>query len=105
MPTTHDAGPPPPGEEVPAQDPIEEIAHAAPDDLVVGEVLEGELLDETQATAGGDAGSELLQAMAERDEYLAHLQRTQAEFDNYRKRMLRDQTLHLERATANLIEQ
>ena len=42
---------------------------------------------------------------AERDEYLAHLQRTQAEFDNYRKRMLRDQTAHLERATAGLIEQ
>ena len=49
--------------------------------------------------------SELAQLRAERDEYLAHLQRTQAEFDNYRKRMLRDQTAHLERATANLIEQ
>jgi len=103
MPTNHDAGPP--EEEVPAQDPIEEIAHTAPDDLVVGEVVEGELLDETEASAGGDAGSELLQALAERDEYLAHLQRTQAEFDNYRKRMLRDQTAHLERATGTLIEQ
>jgi molecular chaperone GrpE len=49
--------------------------------------------------------SELAQLKAERDEYLAHLQRTQAEFDNYRKRMLRDQTAHLERATAGLIEQ
>jgi molecular chaperone GrpE len=103
MPTNHDAGAP--EEEVPAQDPIEEIAHTAPDDLVVGEVVEGELLDETEATAGGDAGSELLQALAERDEYLAHLQRTQAEFDNYRKRTLRDQTAHLERAAGSLIEQ
>jgi molecular chaperone GrpE len=103
MPTNHDAGAP--EEEVPAQDPIEEIAHTAPDDLVVGEVVEGELLDETEATAGGDAGSELLQALAERDEYLAHLQRTQAEFDNYRKRTLRDQTAHLERAAGTLIEQ
>ena len=101
--TTHDAGPP--SGEVPAQDPIEEIAHSAPDTMVVGEVAEGELLDETEAVAGGDAGSELLQVLAERDEYLTHLQRTQAEFDNYRKRMLRDQTLHLERATASLIEQ
>jgi molecular chaperone GrpE len=50
-------------------------------------------------------GDELVRVTAERDEYLAHLQRTQAEFDNYRKRMLRDQTTHLERATGNLIEQ
>jgi molecular chaperone GrpE len=98
-----DAGPP--EGEIPAQDPIEEIAHTAPDLSDGGEVAEGELLDETEAAAGGDAGSELLQAIAERDEYLAHLQRTQAEFDNYRKRMLRDQTTHLERATAGLVEQ
>jgi molecular chaperone GrpE len=96
--TTYDAGPP--SEEVPAQDPIEEIAHSATE-----EVAEGELLDETEAVAGGDAGSELLQVLAERDEYLSHLQRTQAEFDNYRKRMLRDQTVHVERAAAGLVEQ
>jgi molecular chaperone GrpE len=100
---THDAGPP--EGEVPAQDPIEEIAHTAPDPGDGGEVAEGELLDATEPVAGGDAGSELLQAIAERDEYLAHLQRTQAEFDNYRKRQLRDQTLHLERANASLVEQ
>ena len=100
---TKDAGPP--EEEVPAQDPIEEIVHSATDAAETGEVADGELLDETEAVAGGDAGSELLQAIAERDEYLAHLQRTQAEFDNYRKRMLRDQTTHLERATAGLVEQ
>jgi len=93
--TTHEPGPP---EEVPAQDPIEEIAHTATD-----EVAEGELLDETEIVI--DGGDELSRLTAERDEYLAHLQRTQAEFDNYRKRMLRDQTAHLERATAGLIEQ
>ena len=89
-------------ESVPPQDPIEEIAHTAGDDAPA----EGELLDEAEIVidAGGDDG-ELAQVKAERDEYLAHLQRTQAEFDNYRKRMLRDQTAHLERATANLIEQ
>jgi molecular chaperone GrpE len=42
---------------------------------------------------------------AERDEYLDHVRRLQADFDNYRKRMLRDQTIHLERATEGLIEQ
>jgi len=82
---------------VPSQDPIEELAHTAED------VAEGELLDAEIVIEG--AGGELERLTAERDEYLAHLQRTQAEFDNYRKRMLRDQTAHLERATAGLIEQ
>ena len=98
--TTHEPGPP---EEVPAQDPIEEIAHTAPDPMDSGEVADGELLDETEIVIEPD--DELTRVAAERDEYLAHLQRTQAEFDNYRKRMLRDQTAHLERATAGLIEQ
>jgi molecular chaperone GrpE len=40
----------------------------------------------------------------ERDEYLDSLRRLQAEFENYRKRMVREQTLHLERATEGLIE-
>src|SRR5437588_1683133 len=83
---------------VPSQDPIEELAHTAED------VVEGELLDEGEIVVDA-AGGELERLTAERDEYLAHLQRTQAEFDNYRKRMLRDQTAHLERATAGLIEQ
>src|SRR3954470_229664 len=93
--STREPGPP---EEVPAQDPIEELADTATD-----EVAEGELLDETEIVI--DPVDELSRLTAERDEYLAHLQRTQAEFDNYRKRMLRDQTAHLERATAGLVEQ
>jgi len=66
-------------------------------------VVEAEFLEPEPEPV--EAGGEIEQLRAERDEYLAHLQRTQAEFDNYRKRMLRDQTAHLERATANLIEQ
>ncbi|HZQ76411.1 MAG TPA: nucleotide exchange factor GrpE [Acidimicrobiia bacterium] len=85
-----------------------------PDDSfgVEGEVVEGEIIDDPPAggadapfDAEAGADPELARLQAERDEYLVHLQRTQAEFDNYRKRMLRDQTAHLERATANLIEQ
>ena len=92
--STHEPGSP--EEEVPAQDPIEELVHNA-------EVVdEGELLEPGIAV---DAEDEVARLTAERDEYLAHLQRTQAEFDNYRKRMLRDQTAHLERATGGLIEQ
>src|ERR671915_407755 len=101
---TNDGGPP--EEEVPAQDPIEEIAHTAPDFNDPEDVVEGELLDEADGEIVIDSGGdELARVTAERDEYLAHLQRTQAEFDNYRKRMLRDQTTHLERATAGLVEQ
>ncbi|HEX6382558.1 MAG TPA: nucleotide exchange factor GrpE [Acidimicrobiia bacterium] len=100
---TNDAGPP--EGEVPAQDPIEEIAHTAMD-AGEGEVAEGELLDESVDEIVIDSGGdEIARLTAERDEYLAHLQRTQAEFDNYRKRQLRDQTVHLERANASLVEQ
>ncbi|MDQ1518082.1 MAG: molecular chaperone GrpE [Actinomycetota bacterium] len=107
---THELGGDGSPDTVPSQDPIEELAHTAPDEMDSGDVAEGELLDETETETeieividpGGDA---LARLTAERDEYLAHLQRTQAEFDNYRKRMLRDQTAHLERATAGLIEQ
>jgi molecular chaperone GrpE len=97
--STHEPGPP--EEEVPAQDPIEEIAHTATEEVAEGELVD---VDDTEIVIDA-AGGELERLTAERDEYLAHLQRTQAEFDNYRKRMLRDQTAHLERATANLIEQ
>ena len=101
---TNDAGPP--EGEVPTQDPIEEIAHTAPDFNDPAEVVEGELLDDAESEIVIDpGGDELARVTAERDEYLAHLQRTQAEFDNYRKRMLREQTTHLERATAGLVEQ
>src|SRR5688572_14429443 len=99
--STHEPGPP---EEVPAQDPIEELVHTIED------VAEGELLDDGETVAEDEilidpGGGEVERLTAERDEYLAHLLRTQAEFDNYRKRMLRDQTAHLERATGGLIEQ
>jgi molecular chaperone GrpE len=99
--TTHEPGGPTPPEQ-----PIEE--ERAPATEVTEEVAEGELLDDTGEEIiieAEPAGGEFERIAAERDEYLAHLQRTQAEFDNYRKRMLRDQTTHLERATANLIEQ
>lgn len=68
-------------------------------------VVEGEIVDAEPLPDPVEAESAIDQLRVERDEYLAHLQRTQAEFDNYRKRMLRDQTAHLERATAGLIEQ
>ncbi len=47
---------------------------------------------------------ELSQVKAERDQHLDALMRTQAEFANYRKRMLRDQTEMLERASIRILE-
>lgn len=47
------------------------------------------------ATDGGDVEA----ARAEADQYREHLQRLQAEFDNYRKRVLKEQTLAVERAS------
>jgi molecular chaperone GrpE len=49
---------------------------------------------DADAALGGDA----VAAQAKADEYLAHLQRLQAEFDNYRKRVLREQTAAVELA-------
>jgi molecular chaperone GrpE len=40
---------------------------------------------------------------AERDSYYDQLLRTRADFDNYRKRMLKQQTEHLERANEGLV--
>jgi molecular chaperone GrpE len=40
----------------------------------------------------------------ERDEYLDALRRLQADFANYKKRMIKQQTDHLERAAASLVE-
>jgi molecular chaperone GrpE len=40
----------------------------------------------------------------ERDDYLEALKRLQADFENYKKRILKQQTEHLERAAESLVE-
>ena len=69
--------------------------------------------DETGADEGDEAAasspdtasieSELAAAEAQRDEYLADLQRLAADFDNYRKRALRDQHAFAARAAERLV--
>jgi molecular chaperone GrpE len=49
------------------------------------------------------ADAELAAVSAERDEYLDALQRLKAEFDNYRKRTLRDQEALVARASERLV--
>jgi len=55
--------------------------------------------------AEGDLGARLADAEAQRDEYLDHLQRLKAEFDNYRKRALRDQEALVARAHERLVKE
>jgi molecular chaperone GrpE len=52
---------------------------------------------------GSEAGGEVEEARKEAAEYLEHLQRLKAEFDNYRKRVLREQTRAVEFATEPLV--
>jgi molecular chaperone GrpE len=48
---------------------------------------------------------ELVRTAAQRDEYLALAQRTQADFENYRKRVARDAALAQERGVAKLVKE
>lgn len=62
---------------------------------------------EPGATGSGEAGApdgDLGRVTAERDEYLDVVRRLQAEFENYRKRTVRQQTELLERAAEGLVE-
>ncbi|TML43593.1 MAG: nucleotide exchange factor GrpE, partial [Actinobacteria bacterium] len=67
---------------------------------------------DTQGVASGDEPGEqairtdladLERIAAERDEYLDALRRLQADFENYKKRMIKQQTEHLQRAAEDLV--
>ncbi len=59
--------------------------------------------EETLAPADSASASELERARAEAAEYLDHLRRLQAEFDNFRKRSLKEQTHAVELAAQPLV--
>ena len=56
----------------------------------------------TDGGGEGEAGDELALTAAKRDEYLALAQRTQADFENYRKRVARESAAAQERGVAKL---
>ncbi len=66
------------------------------------EAESGESVDGDEATTSSP-GSSLAAVEAKRDEYLADLQRLAADFDNYRKRALRDQQAFAARAAERLV--
>jgi molecular chaperone GrpE len=57
----------------------------------------------TSAPGGGTILADAASLAAERDEYLADLQRLKAEFDNYRKRVARQQEEQSDRAAGALV--
>ncbi len=70
----------------------------------VGEVEEG--LDTPPAPRDGGLGAtELVKTAAQRDEYLALAQRTQADFENYRKRVAREAAAAQERGVCGLAKE
>ena len=74
------------------------------------EVVEAELLDEEPAADDEVVEAEaaevdpLAAALAERDEYLDSLRRLQAEFENYKKRVAKQQADQVARAAAGLVD-
>jgi molecular chaperone GrpE len=93
------SAPPPVAEEdLPAE--VAREAEITDDDMVI---LEGELLD-AAAAAGLPQLSELEVALAERDEYLDALRRLQADFDNFRKRVRRQEEESSAYHVASLME-
>ncbi len=75
-------------------------------DVVDAEVLEEEPGDEATGIISGSAPefADLKEALAQRDEYLDSLRRLQAEFENYKKRVAKQQSDQVARAALSLVD-
>src|SRR3954451_2854957 len=75
-------------------------------DPPVDDVVDGELLDDETAVddAAAVVESDLAQLQSERAELVDTLRRVQADFENYRKRVLREQTALVDGASDRLAE-
>jgi molecular chaperone GrpE len=103
-------------DETAQQQPTEEFSAAAPPHPAAAGTGETSFGDAEAAPAGGaQAGQdgqqveqdldELVAKARERDEYLALAQRTQADFENFRKRMARENAQATERGAAKLAKE
>jgi len=92
----------------------EQAAEAAPDDKTVTERADEDVEAEAEAAEGEAPGDEveaeedaiaadLAKARSEAESYLDDLRRLQADFDNYRKRTLREQTARTASASQALV--
>jgi len=88
---------------------------ADPELIAEAERIADQALAEARAAEEGEVSAEVEEAekavlddlgslAAERDDYLEQLRRVTADFDNYRKRMLKQQSEHVERAAEDLVE-
>ena|ERR1700730_730568 len=68
-------------------------------------VEEPQHVEDAEASEVAGDIDELVATSAQRDEYLALAQRTQADFENYRKRVARDSARALERGVAKLAKE
>ena len=82
------------------RDPKVEVTESVADSSVPAEESENGAVAQAEAAIQQD----IQQIARERDDYLDALKRLQADFENYKKRILKQQTEHLERAAEGLIE-
>jgi molecular chaperone GrpE len=93
-------------------DPDDALDHAAAAlDDAAADAVAADATPEVEAAIEADEAAleveediEVAGVARQRDEYLDALRRLQADFENYKKRMIRQQTDHLERAAASLVE-
>ncbi len=82
--------------------------HNDRDDVDLGSDITGdvelEVIGDSEATAASESDP-LAQLMAERDGLVTTLQHMQADFENLRKRMMRDQQVAIERASEGIVAQ
>jgi len=86
----------------PAAEDAENVTAAEPADAdrADGDADTADALAQAEAVIEADIAS----IVAERDDYLDALRRLQADFENFKKRTLKQQTEHLERAAESLVE-
>jgi molecular chaperone GrpE len=70
----------------------------------IPDTVEAALADAELASVEAALESDLLALQRERDDYLDALRRLQADFENFKKRTLKLQTEHLERAAQSLVD-
>src|ERR1700722_19960074 len=75
-------------------------------DVVDAEVVDEQFGDDATGVISGSApeSGDVEQVVAQRDEYLDSLRRLQAEFENYKKRVAKQQTDQVARAAKSLVE-
>jgi molecular chaperone GrpE len=88
-----------------AEEAVVDETTAAADPPADAEVIEETPEEQAAAELVEEDLAELQKRAAERDEYLALAQRTQADFENFRKRMARDVAVARERGAGNLAKE